>query len=116
MEKTLEVSPEVIWVENHYQTSPEAHLRTRPSNFGGGGAGFNGDISSSSDDEEEEGHDLPTDGEWTLLPDGTKQIFNLYKGIADLFKASDKLVVRKCQTMTKKLLCRPTATTWPCIR
>ena len=76
MEKTLCVIPEVVWVENLYSSSV-ASAKTNPlrknslSNLV--------EDHEDEDEEEEEGHDLPQDGEWTLLPDGTKQIYNLYK-------------------------------------
>lgn len=86
MELTLEVSPEVVWVENHYQSQGD-YLST---------------ADEETDDEDEEGHSLEVDGEWTLLPDGTKQIFNLYKAIADLLKSNgDNLALHTINTLFK---------------
>ncbi len=79
VEKTLEVSPQVVCVENHYYglasssnyTSFSAPYSPRQQY---NSASDSGTLSSSEDDEDEEGHALETDGEWTLLPDGTKQV------------------------------------------
>ncbi|TRY63467.1 hypothetical protein TCAL_11839 [Tigriopus californicus] len=86
VELTLEVSPEVVWVENHYQSQGDYLSMT----------------DEETDDEDEEGHSLEVDGEWTLLPDGTKQIFNLYKAIADLLKSNgDNLALHTINTLFK---------------
>ena len=69
------MTPEVVWVENHCQASDAVNHGARnklPNEMMYG-------EECDEDEDEEDGHDLPTHGEWTLLPDGTKQIFNLYK-------------------------------------
>lgn len=38
------------------------------------------------DDQDEVGHNLKQVGEWTVLPDGTKQILNLHKAFAKMLK------------------------------
>ena len=95
------MTPEVVWVENHYHCGCVDDDDNSALNVSNANSN-NVDESSDSNDEEEEGHGLETDGEWTLLPNGTKQIFNLYKAIADLLKVSgDNLGLHTINTMFK---------------
>ncbi len=81
VEKTLEVTPEVVWIENHYHSgsvpNDDDDVDDHRQNFLSDrlrSSSNKKEDDSSSDDDEEEGHGLEEDGEWTLLPDGTKQV------------------------------------------
>jgi hypothetical protein len=87
VERTLEVSPAVVWVENHYGCSSSSGDNASSSSSAVAISAAGGTFKESSksnlacldceefidDDEEEDGHGLEVEGEWTLLPDGTKQ-------------------------------------------
>ncbi len=77
VERTLLVSPEVVWVENHFYVDKNDcpdYLKS---------------VSSSKEDfDDEDGHELPKVGQWTVLPDGTKQILNLHEGIVRMLRAN----------------------------
>jgi len=131
VEKTLEVSPEVVWIENHYhgptstsssedddddeassadslennhncrhKRMPQHRHSRRLDQLRPGFAREDTQDEDEDDEEEEEGHDLPTEGEWTLLPDGTRQILNLYRGIAAMLTSNgDNLGLHTINTL-----------------
>ncbi len=70
VENALDVWPEVIWVENHFYDEDAP------------------DFLKSSSDAEEAGFDLEVEGDWTILPNGTKQILNLYEGMRNLLRTN----------------------------
>ena len=81
MEKTLEVSPNVVWIENHiHDSSSSSHYPHISSSNAISTCSHPHMADSDDDDDEEDGHELEHDGEWTILPNGTKQVlYNLTK-------------------------------------